>query len=663
MSDSQETDEDVTGDRLPEDRELDLAAHDTIEKWSAMIAFGVVELMQQWSKAIPFVIHVKSTQGTGKSLGDMETIPLHIGPTAVFGPRHEDVREDADEPALRSLYEVHFEGKDRSCIHPRYEGRHHRVHPDVSAEWCENCEFRTKCNYWDAYQAVNQQGFYTEPNHSDADFDDFQQNKSEYAEKMVRGYTAVHQHLPLHPTVLNQWDDIKAILIDESPWDAIAEKTAVISLDDVTEAKDATARLIEDDTQGDRFIALHDALVALERLIDPETDYDDTLDVFEQWESVYNQYEENNAIDTVTRLVSSERSELEENTNTRVIGPLLTAMPNIRRGWDRAIEADKTLVDQRPPKAFWRIDDTYLHLRWMDTEQLSEIAQNTPVAVLATEMPTAQVEAMFDLPVVTITDNLTPEVDVYQLDTRKAGITQLKKKQKLWDDLLELTELAVEREQLLGSKVFIAVKKELVEDVQGHLESQGFEEGEDFEIGNYYGLTGSNRFEDCDGVILFGKPSLRKEDAIYKSLVSGISKDVFHKTNTEGELRDALHRIRPAKKNGVRAYILTSVVDFEEEFTGGYKRDGTSDLKDRLTGDIQREKKRQEIRTRIIEFVQGYDGTPTATEITDTVSGPHSKIQRYRDELVEDGVLEVIKEAEGPGRPSKRYRVLDPLPN
>ncbi len=653
----------MAGDRLPEDGELDLAAHNTIEKWSATIAFAVVELIQQWSKAIPFVIHVKSTQGTGKSLGNMETIPLHIGPTAVFGPRHEDVREDADEPALRSLYEVHFEGKDRSCIHPSYEGKHHRVHPDVSAEWCENCELRTKCNYWDAYQTVNQQGFYTEPNHSDADFDDFQQNRSEYAEKMVRGYTAVHQHLPLHPTVLNQWDDIKAILIDESPWDAIAENTAVISLDDVVEAKDATARLIDDDTQGERLIVLHDALVALERLIDPKAQYNDTLDVFEQWESVYNQYEENNAIDTVTRLISSERSELEENINARVIGPLLTAISNIRRGWDRAIEADKTLVDQRPPKAFWRIDDTYLHLRWMDTEQLSEIAQNTPTAVLATEMPTAQVEAMFDLPVVTITDNLTPEVDVYQLDTRKAGITQLKKKQKLWDDLLELTGLAVEHEQLLGSKVFIAVKKRLVEDVQAHLERQGFEKGEDFEIGNYYGLTGSNRFEDCGGVVLFGKPSLRDEDAIYKSLVSGISKDVFHETNTEGELRDALHRIRPAKKDGVRAYILTNVVDFEGEFTGVYKRDGTDNLRDRITDDIHREKDRQEIRTAITDFVQHYDGAPTATEITDTVSGTHSKIQRYRDELVEDDKLKCIKETNGLGRPSKKYRVSESLPN
>lgn len=663
MTDSKQKSDGSMEDCIPEDRRLDLATHDTIEKWSAKISFTTVELIEKWSKEIPFVIHLKTTQGTGKTLGDMETIPLHIGPTAVFGPRHKDVREDANEPALQSLYDVHFEGKDRACIHSSYEGRHHRVHPDVSAEWCANCELRGRCTYWDAYQMISQQGFYTEPNHSDPEFDDFQQNRSEYAEKMVRGYTAVHQHLPLHPTIINQWNDIKAILIDESPWDSVAEKTAVLPLNEVKKAKHATALLTEDNPQGDLFNDLHHALDILKQLIDPETDYDKYLNVFEQWESVYDQCKENNAIDTTARAVSSERAQSEENINTRVIGPLLTAIPNIRRGWDRAIEADETFVDWRPPKAFWRVDNTYLHLRWMETEQLSEIAQNTPVAVLATEMPTEQVEAMFDLPVVTITDNLTPEVDVYQLDTYKAGITQLEKKQKLWYDLLELTELAVEREQLLGSKVFIAVKKRLVEDVQAHLERQGFEQGEDFEIGNYYGLTGSNRFEDCGGVVLFGKPSLRDEDAIYKSLVSGISKDVFHETNTEGELRDALHRIRPAKKDGVRAYILTNVVDFEGEFTGVYKRDGTDNLRDRITDDIHREKDRQEIRTAITDFVQHYDGAPTATEITDTVSGTHSKIQRYRDELVEDDKLKCIKETDGPGRPSKKYRVSESLPN
>lgn len=141
MTGSQQTGGDSTKD-FPSDRELDLAARDGIKERSATISIEVEGLMNEWSEEAPFVLHVKSKQGTGKTLGGMETIPLHIGPTAVFGPRHEDIKEDAGHPALQSIFEVHFEGKDKSCINDKYEGRHFRVHPDVSAEWCRECSKR-----------------------------------------------------------------------------------------------------------------------------------------------------------------------------------------------------------------------------------------------------------------------------------------------------------------------------------------------------------------------------------------------------------------------------------------------------------------------------------------------------------------------------------------
>lgn len=663
MTGTQDSDDRPDEELIPDDRELDLDAYEDIEDWSGIIAFAVVELMRAWSRERPFVIHVKTTQGTGKSLGEMETIPLHIGPAAVFGPRHKDIKADANEDALRSLYEVHFEGKNQVCHHPVYEGRHHTVHPDVSADWCEECDYRSDCSYWDAYRMVNEREFYQEPNHSDPDYDHFQKNQAEYREEKLNGYTAVHQHLPLHPTILSQWSDIAAVLIDESPWDATAEKSVTIPFEEIKRTKAATKRLIEAENRARDYTALYDALDSLERLVDPDDDYGDHRSTFEQWMSVYEHYEKKKQIDAVSRAVSTTRDKTEDNIGMYVIGPLFTAIPNIQRGWDRALDANESFVTQRPPRAFWRTEGPSLHLRWMETEQLAKIARNTPVAVLATEMPTAQVEAMFDLPVVTVTDNLMPAVDVLQLGTRAAGITQLAKKQKLWTDLLELTKLAIERERFCDSKVFIAVKKRLVEDVQTHLEEQGFEKGRDFEIGNYYGLTGSNRFEDCDAVVLFGKPQLREEDSAYKALASGVSKEEFHKESSEGELRDALHRIRPAKKGGVRAYIWTNIVDFENEFTGDYQRDGVPDLKRRLTNDIDNETERQDIQTAIIEFVRDCDGDATATEITNNISGTHGKIQRYRDELEEEGKLEIITESDGPGRPAKKYRVSETLTN
>jgi len=674
MTGNQQTGDDPTID-APADRELDLAALDGIKERSATIALEVVELMEKWSKEAPFIIHVKPTQGTGKTLGGMETIPHHIGPTAVFGPRHEDIKEDASHPALRSVFETHFEGKDKSCTNEKYEGRHYRVHPDVSADWCRGCSKRSSCSYFEAYDTLESRGLATGPDTSDPEWERFQKTQTSDGDGGLMGYTAVHQLLPYHPDVLDQWGGIRAVIIDESPWEAIGEQTAVLPLSDIRQAKKAVQRIQDEDSVSELpatlLKRLQVALQMLENLVSDESDRDDHEETYSQWSEIVEICEDKNLTDTLARAVSNERANKQSSGTSLIVGSLLEALPNIQQHTDRAWEEYESMVNQRPPEAFWRVEFESLQLRWMDTTALHKIATEKPICVLATEMPSELLNTMFDCPVVTITDNLKPQVDTLQMDTYKAVISTLRERGKLWDDLLDLTELAIQREQLLGNKVFIAVKKELMTRAENgqntqpgvleHMESRGYEVGEDFEIGNYYGLTGSNRFEDCNAVVLFGAPRLPNHVANYKALLSGLQSEDFHAKNTEGELRDALHRTRPAKKDGIHAYIWTNVVDFEDEFTGRYREGGVPDLKRSLTDKIEREKERQNVRTDIIEFVREYDGSPTATTITNELSGKGSKINRYRDELVVDGELELVKETNGPGRPSKKYRVSGTL--
>jgi hypothetical protein len=335
------------------------------------------------------------------------------------------------------------------------------------------------------------------------------------------------------------------------------------------------------------------------------------------------------------------------------VSTIFEAIPHIQEAWERLEDEDRHLPTESPPGAFWKItDDGYLQLRWMQNEKLRDIAAEKPTVVLATEMAPEVVEAIFDLPVVTISDDHQPAVDILQLETQTAGITTLKRKGRLWDNLLELTELAIRRESYSGTKTFVAVKKVFEDDVHDYLISQGFTKGEDFEIGHYFGLTGSNRFQDCDAVVLFGNARLRDEDARAKELLTGVDRDTFHHDKMIGELRDALHRTRPTQKDGVRAYIYTNVVDFDGDFTGTTDEMDIPDFRDTLEKRIEEE----ELQARILDFVRRREEPPTASEF-DEMEGDFSKIKAQRDALVEADKLEIQKDTETGGRPAKRYRV------
>jgi hypothetical protein len=608
---------------------------------SEEVAECLIRYAEAWSSENRFVVHVKTIQGAGKTSGGMETAAYHIGPTALFGPRHEDIKADTDSKPFEGVFEIHFEGKDQVCEHSDYQGRHGNVHPDVSSEWCEECEYRDDCQYWRSYRRFGAGG--------------------------AQNFTGVHQHLLYLPKVLDRWEGVNSVLVDESPWDTIVEQTVTFSPEDISVSQNAVRALFERDSPpvDERLLTM-----VAEALSELKSAMANTASsgVFDAWEKAYEACQDEDAVDTLTRKLSEVHADWDNENHTEVVRKLFGAIPHIQKAWRRVEQTDEHLPVENPPESFWRInEDGHLQIRWMRTQTLREVAREKPVFVLATEMETEVVKAIFDLPVATISDDYAPPVDILQLGTRSAGVTQLRKRGRMWDNLLELTSLAIKRERLRGNKVFIAVKKDLKERDEGdpnskpgvveHMEERGFEEGEDFEIGHYFGLTGSNRFEDCDAVVLFGMPRLRDEDAIAKALLAGLDKEPFQNEKSVGELRDALHRIRPSRKDGVQAYVLTDAVDFENEFTGEYDRLGVAEFRSNLEQSINREQETQEIREALLEFVRNRETPPTASDFKSELGWSYSKIKHHREELVEAGQLELRKESEGRGRPTERYHI------
>jgi len=594
----------------------------------------LIRYAEAWSSENPFIVHINVIQGIGKTLGGMETSAYHFEPTALFGPRHVDVQEDANIKQFDGVFKIHFEGKDRACDHPDYQNRHAAVHTDISSEWCEGCEYRGDCRYWANYRRIHKDG--------------------------AQNFTAVHHHLLHLPRVLDEWEDINSVLIDESPWDTIVEQTETFSPEQIEVSQNAVHALLNRNSPpvDERLLTL--VAEALSELKSAMKDAP-SRDGFSIWEEAYKACRDERAVDELTRKLSRYHTEYNNSGHTEVVRKLFGAIPQVREAWNRVEEEDEHLPVQQPPESFWHItEDGYLQVRWMRTQALREVAREKPVFVLATEMKTEVVQAIFDLPVVTITDDYAPAVDIRQLETRSAGVTQLRKKEQMWENLLELTELAVQREALAGVKTFVAVKKDLKDGVRQHLQDVGFTEGEDFEIGHYFGLTGSNRFEDCDAVVLFGIPRLRDEDAIAKAALTNVDMQTFQNEKSVGELRDALHRIRPTQKDGVRAYVLTKAVDFEDEFTGEYDPLSVPDFRDSLEKAISREQEAMEIQEALLEFVKDRDTPPIANDFKDEFGWEYSKVKRHRDELVEAGRLEVRKESEGRGRPAKRYLASEP---
>jgi hypothetical protein len=624
---------------IPSDVVIDLHRSAPIRETAKQIAAEVIDLYDTWSRENPFIVHVKTTQGTGKTLNVMERLHYYDGPVAVFGPRHEDTKEDANIPEFSDIYQTHFEGKDRSCLHPAYEGRHHAVHPKVSQDWCADCRYRAECSYWDAYKAFESKG--------------------------AHSYTAVHNHLPLHPTILEQWPEINSLIIDESPWSTIVEWKETISLGDLTAELEAVSTLANRDPPPVNEDLLDQIQTAIEATIEVLSgDESAEATVFDHWEAVTDHCNELESQATLTRSLSEYHVEHDGPTNINTVQTMLDAVPSISDAWERAEADDLHLPTDNPPTRFWDLGTETVTVRWVDTDSLTRIARSKPIFVLATEMPTEQVQSMFDLPVVTVSDTMAPAVDVLQLDTRAAGVTQLKERGRMWDNLLELTELAIQREQNVGNTVFVAVKKALLEDVRDYLvDTAGFSHGDDFKIKNYYGLTGSNRFEDCDAVVLFGKPQLRDQDAAAKHLLTGVPTEVFQWEKREGELRDAIHRTRPARKDGIRAYILTNVPDFDDNFTGSYDSVSVPDMRVTLQRIIEDWEEADIIRDAIVSWVRAQEIPPTLTDLAhaEELHWSHRKVRTHCDELIQDGTLKSWTESgDGPGRPSTLIAVNRP---
>lgn len=648
-----EDDTSSSEDITPDDITISYPTNSTIAERSERIAQCGPRLLDAWSEDNPFVGLVRTTQGTGKSTGLAERIAYYIGFVAMFAPRHEDIEEDLDDTPLGNRFEHHFRGKDRVCVNEDYEGKHAHVPNEVSRGWCEDCSRRSECEYFNAYERVGSWNPEKVPS-------------TESTKARTPSFMAVHQHLNALPEVFSNsddggtWDYVDAVIIDESPYETVAINSITVALKDIRAELDILCQIDSDDENVRELVA--DAISLLETTKDIIEDNGDTFALFEEWNDFYEHYVEHQS--AFDRALGEHWGEQTSREGDPVMLSILESMPDVETVIEDAVANDRVISRKGAAKKLWKVsdeDEPELTVSYANLSVLRDVAREKPVFVLATEWPREVVEVVFDLPIVEITDDLKPAVDVLQLESHRAGIWVLKQNKRLAQNLRELTTLAVQRESLRDRKVLVVAKKDIEDSIHQTLASEELVKGEDFELAHYYGLSGSNQYEDCDAVVLHGLPGFSDDVIELNHQMTGIPKDALRFEKCQGELRDALHRIRASQKDGVRAYIWTDEPQFRTEFDGSYLELSVPQLKEKIRGEIESVQERREDEQYVLEQLEQWDGWMTGTEFK-TVVG--EQYRSARDYLVEQGHIDHKTESDGsPGRPTKKYRLTGPLKN
>jgi hypothetical protein len=379
-------------------------------------------------------------------------------------------------------------------------------------------------------------------------------------------------------------------------------------------------------------------------------------ELFELWSTFNQRFAQDES--GFSQLVGEAWGDQEQRGGEPFLLSLVEAVPDIESIIANAKEQDRVINEEAALGYLWDIsdaDEPELRVSYANMDVLRDIAKNKPTFVLATEWPRKLSETVFDLPVVEVTDNLKPKVDILQLSTASAGITALEQDKRLAENLRELTALAVKRESQRDRKTLIVAKKDLKDGIRQTLDDEGLTMGREYELAHYYGLSGSNQYEECGAVILHGKPGFSDDVLKVNQVMTGIAKEELAFEKLQGEIRDALHRIRPAQKGGVQAYIWTNEVDFELDFDGQYDPKSVTEIRELIQKKIEYKKKQQKKREKVLKELKQYDGWITGTEFKQEIGEQYRSV---RDNLVNDGKVEHVKESTG-GRPRKKYRYND----
>jgi len=648
MSDSPYTADHLSDETIPDDITLSYPANATIGEMSKQIAKSGPQLLDAWSKDNPFVVLVRTTQGTGKSTGLAERIAFYMGFVAMFAPRHADIEEDLDESPLGNRFKHHFRGKDEVCNNDDYAGKHFRVPNNVSQEWCEDCSQRGDCEYFTPYKAVGS-------------WNPDETSQKESLKASAPSFMAVHQHLGVLPDVFGDdngtWEYVNAVLIDESPYQTVVVDSVTAELKDIRAELDVLRQIDLDD---DNVVRLVDEAVDLLDITKSVIETNgDSLTLYEDWIDFHEKYEKHDT--AFGRKVAEQWGEQPSRDGNPVVLSILDTIPDVETVIEDAVTNNRALNREVAVKYLWSIseeDEPKLTISYANLSILREVARDKPVFALATEWPREIAEVVFDLPIVEITDDLKPAVDVLQLESFRAGIWALNQEKRLARNLRELTALAVRRESLRDRKAVVVCKMDIEESVRKKLTDEGLVEGEDFEVAHYYGLSGSNQYEDCGAVVLHGTPGFSDDVIRLNHLMTGIPEERLEFEKCQGEVRDALHRIRASQKDGVRAYIWTNEPDFRPEFDGSYFEKSIPQLKEKLNDEIENEQDRREDEQYVIEQLKMWDGWMTGTEFKTEVGEQYLSV---RDRLAKEDRIEYKRKSGRPGRPTKKYRYTAPV--
>lgn len=143
-------------------------------------------------------------------------------------------------------------------------------------------------------------------------------------------------------------------------------------------------------------------------------------------------------------------------------------------------------------------------------------------------------------------------------------------------------------------------------------------------------------------------------------MMAAIDASILHFEKSEGEMRDALHRIRPVRMDDYspppRVYLLSNKLDLTEEIDGTLTSGGVRELRRTLTTEIDDLQHQATIRREFLTLIDESSDPIPRTELVNSASCRYQYANQVLEDLLSEDVLERVVESDGPGRPTELFR-------
>ncbi len=400
-----------------------------------------------------------------------------------------------EENVSKPLDLMHLYGKNRICQHPEKE-RLSELGVLESKYVCNTCEYNGYCEY-----KLMQQDFFSAP----------------------QSFAAVHQHIP-HISGYVEKNYFEVMVIDENFLDSmflggtLTSKRIYDNLNMVykmpyTDERDYMIRYLK---------GLNELLLRGEVEIEDHRRYE--LEAF--------------------------KGEYEEFMIERLFNRQSTYYNDV--GWiiDFITTNNDKIVRRRTKKTSYRT----IHFADLYQYDFSSLNIRTPTIILDATTPVEiykQIYNRMDKEVKYNKPDVIANSTAYQLTTHSYPMKFLKLP-NIQERLFNICGAVCQVHQ--DKQIFLCIRKAFKQDLEDALQGYG-----NTIIAHYGGIRGANTYMEADVAVLIGAPFPNPDVVTMKSQAMKVKKDDILRMDTNEEMNQTLHRIRPLLKEGTFVYILSNV--------------------------------------------------------------------------------------------------------